>query len=474
MTGKRKRAGGGFAFSASASGREPVDGGYSSSEEGRVETITELSIVPDAAPAAEAALVVPRLPNTLRLHAVSTATDTTDGRTHAPASAPASAHAHSNGYRPTLLAEAQQALHARNGGRSVAELEAAERARTTTYGLSGVRAVVKSEPGFAADDGPAIKAEESDGHDLARPDQNGRLAAAASSRREGVRSAVASAFHPPSSTLEEYEAMPVASFGMAMLRGMGYVPPVSDAASTGAANGSGSGAGSTNGSSNGGPVPGEAVQKRRPDFLGLGATELPQALKPAAGKNESEGRRRARERLENRTYVPLVKVNRRTGEVVDDNPPAEAACKDKRVDEDTPSTRPAAADDRAERNDRKERDRSRRNRSRDHDDRRDRRRRDRSDERDSKHEYRSSHRNRDGDRDEDYPRRRERDDDRHRRDDRRSDRRDRDDDQHRSSRRRSPSRDRGSRYDKRVDDYRRSRDDDARSNRHSSGHDRSR
>lgn len=94
--------------------------------------------------------------------------------------------------------------------------------------------------------------------------------------------------HPDMSTLEEYDAIPVESFGLAMLRGMGYEPPKEDRKLN------------------------VEERPRRPDFLGIGASVRPEDTKSA----QELAVKKHQQRKKDRNYVPLVKINKRTGQIV--------------------------------------------------------------------------------------------------------------------------------------------------------------
>lgn len=235
-----------------------------------IQSLTEFSSVaiePVVVPKAE--LVIERIPNSFR---------------------------RGNGYRPDALRQE----HGRAGGKSIAELEALERARNNVYGLN------KPTGKTATPDSPSIESAIEPSSSLPlnaermRPltDEERAVQELMNPTKESVDYTITSiagnelfvkaSIHPEMSSLEDYEAIPVESFGLAMLRGMGYDPDTEKKK--------------------------EKVREklRRPDFLGLGASERPEETKNA----EELAKKRYQERKEERHYVPVVKINKRTGAVV--------------------------------------------------------------------------------------------------------------------------------------------------------------
>ncbi|TGZ83076.1 hypothetical protein EX30DRAFT_147883 [Ascodesmis nigricans] len=215
---------------------------------------------------------------------------------------------------------------------------------------------------------------------------------------------------PDIPTLADYAAVPVEEFGAALLRGMGWKGG-EDLRGNGKANGKG-----------------RKPKEKRPAFLGIGAK--PQSEVPelgAWGKGDKAGKNKGR-RVDT-TYVPVVMVDRRTGQVVDEK--ELAAKKDAAKKDAADSDRKETKDD-----DRRTKDRSR-DRDRRRGDRNGRSERDRDSGKQPSERRERSHRDRDDrDRERNRDRDRERDRDR-RRDDRRDrDRRDYDDDRDRDRRRR--------------------------------------
>lgn len=186
----------------------------------------------------QAPLIVPKLPDTFR---------------------------HGNkSYVPGAMTQATK----RFDGKTIDELEAEERSRNRAYGLSVTASSQRrGEGSLLIDESPDSRLESSSKH---------------------MQDADVS-------TLDDYEAVPVESFGLAMLRGMGYDP--SEVAK-----------------------PEAKAQERRPDFLGLGATQRPMESKTSADL----AKKRHEVRKEERTYVPVVKINKRTGERVDEGAVATA------------------------------------------------------------------------------------------------------------------------------------------------------
>lgn len=91
------------------------------------------------------------------------------------------------------------------------------------------------------------------------------------------------------SSLDDYARVPVGTFGLALLRGMGWQQGT-PASRTGRA----------------GPV--EAfVPKSRPSLLGIGATPLAEVLGVEKGKNGKPVRKDRREEMK---YMPLLRVER--------------------------------------------------------------------------------------------------------------------------------------------------------------------
>jgi hypothetical protein len=107
------------------------------------------------------------------------------------------------------------------------------------------------------------------------------------------------ASRPDSATLDEYEAMPVEEFGLALLRGMGTKRK---------ANGQVATIGSTNGTT-------PKTHEPRPGYLGVGA-------KPTPGMEEigAWGRAAMRKGMKGQTgdglYTPVMLKDRRTGELI--------------------------------------------------------------------------------------------------------------------------------------------------------------
>ncbi|ORY87535.1 DExH-box splicing factor binding site-domain-containing protein [Protomyces lactucae-debilis] len=167
-------------------------------------------------------------------------------------------------YVPSALIHATT----RTDGRSIEELELEERTRNRAYGLSATN---------------------HSGSRTAERDQTASNAPLATARQEAstIHRQAAAESHPDMSSLADYESVPVESFGLAMLRGLGYDPDKDKKAES-------------------------KPQERRPDFLGLGATQRPEETKTAADL----AKKRHEVRKEERTYVPVVKVNKRTGERV--------------------------------------------------------------------------------------------------------------------------------------------------------------
>ncbi|BFZ62697.1 DNA primase large subunit Spp2 [Saitoella coloradoensis] len=98
---------------------------------------------------------------------------------------------------------------------------------------------------------------------------------------------------PDVASLEAYEAIPVEEFGAALLRGMGWK------------DGEGIGRNKAGGVK-------EVI--RRPAFLGIGAKSKEVAMGEELGA-WGKGAKKRNPRLD-KTYVPVVKVNKRTGEVI--------------------------------------------------------------------------------------------------------------------------------------------------------------
>lgn len=190
--------------------------------------------------------------------------------------------------------------HIRADGKSIAELEAAERSRNNVYGLS--KTAVKSShtaserlPSLESQGvsrvglGEAKTDEERAMQELLDPSDD--KPDVVIDRLVGNELFTKNSSHPEMSSLADYEAVPVEAFGLAMLRGMGYDPSLESLKTK------------------------EKEKTRRPDFLGLGATERPEDSKNA----EELAKKKFQKRKEERNYVPVVKVNRRTGEIVTDD-----------------------------------------------------------------------------------------------------------------------------------------------------------
>ena len=101
---------------------------------------------------------------------------------------------------------------------------------------------------------------------------------------------------PDMASLEAYDAMPVEAFGAALLRGMGWKE--GDAIGMAAK---------------------PSTVERRPALLGLGAKERPAAEEEeelgAWGKGSLSSKKK-KQKQNDRVYVPVVKRNKRTGEVI--------------------------------------------------------------------------------------------------------------------------------------------------------------
>lgn len=202
-------------------------------------------------------------------------------------------------YRPDALSSKKV-----QGGKSIAELEAAERNRTQAYGLSrpARESVIETETAGDTDDErqaqPKIKEESLTEQELAVREllNPTELKEEFSIKQEAddksfLRRPRFAADRPAMSTLDEYQEVPVEEFGLAMLRGMGYVPPTKDKEET-------------------------KKIERRADFLGLGAMERPEDTKTAADLRKNKHQRK----IEQKMYVPVVKRNKRTGEIIEDSP----------------------------------------------------------------------------------------------------------------------------------------------------------
>lgn len=106
-------------------------------------------------------------------------------------------------------------------------------------------------------------------------------------------------------TLDDYAAVPVEDFGAAMLRGMGWKGGDE-------LGGKGKGAGGKSGKLR--------LVEKRPAFLGIGAkpvTDIPEL--GAWGKGDKKKRGRP-----DTTYIPVVKIDKRTGKPVEENQVAKA------------------------------------------------------------------------------------------------------------------------------------------------------
>lgn len=101
---------------------------------------------------------------------------------------------------------------------------------------------------------------------------------------------------PDPATLEEYENVPVEEFGNALLRGMGWKE--------------GEGIGKNKKEAS---IPNKMI--RRSQFLGIGAKEY-QAEQNEVGTYQKNG---TKKRID-MTYIPLVKVNKATGEIIHETP----------------------------------------------------------------------------------------------------------------------------------------------------------
>ena len=97
---------------------------------------------------------------------------------------------------------------------------------------------------------------------------------------------------PDMASLEAYDAMPVEAFGAALLRGMGW--------KEGDAIGGG----------------GKTQVERRPALLGLGAKERPAAEEEEELGAWGKGSKKKKQKQNDRVYIPVVKRNKRTGEII--------------------------------------------------------------------------------------------------------------------------------------------------------------
>ncbi|VVT45252.1 uncharacterized protein SAPINGB_P000688 [Magnusiomyces paraingens] len=113
---------------------------------------------------------------------------------------------------------------------------------------------------------------------------------------------------PEAPGLDAYERVPVEEFGAALLRGMGWNGKLEDEIEDQTKKSVGDTKSSLYGSRD------PEVALRRPAFLGLGA-------KPASSGNGlgEAGKRGSGKRAVDRVYVPVVKVDRETGEIVKDD-----------------------------------------------------------------------------------------------------------------------------------------------------------
>lgn len=200
------------------------------------------------------------------------------------------------------LAYVPEALHRATKlpvGVIIADLESAEKLRTSAYGLnkpvphtSGGQwrknvandATTNAEPENLTDEQLALNELINPGH------QPGRDLIIARCRGNDLFSNIN--VTQDQSSLEDYEAVPVEAFGLAMLRGMGYDPDK------------------------------EAKndklkeQPRRPDLLGIGASERPEDTKTA----EEAAKKKFQKRREERNFDLVRKMNKRTGEVIKETP----------------------------------------------------------------------------------------------------------------------------------------------------------
>jgi hypothetical protein len=285
--------------------------------------------------------------------------------------------------------------------------------------------------------------------------------------------AFASTFHsaPPAPTLSDYTAVPVEEYGAAMLRGMGWKGPSTNASAP----------------TKNGKKP-SLLPTKRPALLGIGAD-------PNAAKQAEElgawGKTSARRGKEPTVFIPVSMKNKRTGETLTEEELKNKIRKDKEEAENNrfvvndleirdKKSSSSRRDGDARRNDysddderrrRRDRDHDRHDKSRDHRDRKDKRDRSRDQHRDSRrdtsrdrYDKKSSSHRRDRSvsktRDRDYSRK-AKDEDYDKRDrDRDYDRRDRDKDYDRKDRDRKDSGKRDRYEDSYKSSSRRDRDGD--------------
>ncbi|BFZ58009.1 DNA primase large subunit Spp2 [Savitreella phatthalungensis] len=219
-------------------------------------------------------------------------------------------------YRPVTATDTQ----ALGQGRSAAEIEAEERAGQGSYGLTErTAAAIPDEPQH----GTTTVASQ-----VTRTSNGG-------GRTLHMRPAARDASHPDSATLDDYAAMPVEQFGLAMLRGMGYVPPKEDSSEDSGDEYQGDGREKKRRKS-GKRDEEEKKIKRRPDFLGLGAKEEPLPVpEPGERKPTEEEQRKldAEKRRQARSFLPLMKVDRQTGKrIVEDRSQGDAPVRSDRSD----------------------------------------------------------------------------------------------------------------------------------------------
>ena len=291
-------------------------------DQGRIVPLTEFTseslIQPQAAPK-----VIPKLLNTFR----------NGGRA----------------YAPTILQKKEEEKM------SIAELEATEKNSNSIYGLSrrtnnGTKTeVAKSEVKQEAEE-QTLDEHQRAIEELINPTDVKNDRKITLNHGNQLFSRGDGSSHPEMSTIAEYEEMPVEDYGLAMLRGMGYVPENDKKA--------------------------DKEVKRRPDFLGLGATQRPEETI----SKEDLAKKKFQRRKEEKVYTPVVLRNKRTGKVITEE---ELAKERERAESQSSSTRNGhqerdSREDRDRREDRSSRHSSDRHRSSREDDR-----------------YRSRHRSRD-------------------------------------------------------------------------------
>lgn len=196
---------------------------------------------------------------------------------------------------------------------------------------------------------------------------------------------------PDVPTLADYAAVPVEDFGAALLRGMGWKGGEELGGKRGKA----------------GDKSGKLrLLEKRPAFLGIGAkpmAEIPELGSWGSGDKKKGGRR------PDTTYIPVVKIDKKTGKPVDEQQIEEKPSNGKSAELERRDESGGGRDRHGGRSERR-RDRDRDSRRRDEDSGR-RRRRDRSSDRSGRDKDRDRHRDsgRDRDRDRDRDRRREKD-----------------------------------------------------------------